>query len=410
MEYNDSEQAQAVAQRIREFVDGVVLPIERDLPGGVPVSQELLDELRAEARAHDVFAPQVSKEYGGLGLTFRDALPAYEEGGRSFLAMPAIRTDPPDEGNIHLLELLGTDDQKDEWLRPLVNGDISSAFAMTEPMQGGGADPKMIETYAEKDGDEWVLTGHKWWITNGSDADFFLVMARTDRDAHPYKGCSILLVPADSDGIDIVRDIPHMGEETLSRAHTELIFDGVRVPEENILGTVDSGFQHAQQRMVPARLTRSMQFSGMAERALDIAKAFMSEREVFGEPVSEKQGPRFDVADARTRLHAARTMVRHAADVYAGGDQARIEAAMAKYFSTNVAQEVIDTALQFCGANGIGMDLPLAEFYQDVRIIRIADGPDEVQKRVIARDAFEDIDEREIEHVSRYMDPRTRRD
>ena len=406
MDYRDAAEASAVASKIREFVDDVVLPVEREQTGGVPVSDELIDELRSEAKAHDVYAPQVSEEYGGLGLDFRDALPAYEEGGRSFLAMASIRTDPPDEGNIHLLELLGTETQKDTWLRPLVDGEIVSAFAMTEPMQGGGADPKMIQTHARKDGDEWVLNGHKWWITNGSDADFFLVMARTDPDVHPYEGCSILLVPADADGIEIVRDIPHMGETTLSRVHTELIFDEVRIPETNVLGEVDAGFAHAQQRMVPARLTRSMQFSGMAERSLDIAKAFMSEREAFGEHVREKQGPRFSIADAETKLHAARTMVRHAADVYADGDQARIEASMAKYYSTNVAQEVIDTALQFCGANGIGMDLPLAEFYQDVRIIRIADGPDEVQQRVIARDAFENVDEREVEHVSRYMDPR----
>jgi acyl-CoA dehydrogenase len=410
MEFNDSERATEVADRIREFVDDVVLPVEREQPGGQPVPEELIDELRAEARAHDVFAPQVPEEYGGLGLDFRDALPAYEEGGRSFLAMPAIRTDPPDEGNMHLLELLGTEEQKEEWLRPLVDGEIASAFAMTEPMQGGGADPTMIKTSAEKDGDEWVLNGHKWWITNGSDADFLLVMAQTDPDVHPYEGCSMLLVPADTPGIDIVRDIPHMGEDTLSRVHTELIFDDVRIPEENVLGEENAGFQHAQQRMVPARLARSMQFSGMAERALDIAKAFMSEREVFGGTVAEKQGPRFGIAEAETKLHAAKATTRQAASVYADGNQARTEAAVAKFYTTNVAQEVIDTALQFCGSNGIGQDLPLAEFYQDVRIIRIADGPDEVQKRVIARDAFEDVDEREVQHLSRYMDPRTRQD
>jgi acyl-CoA dehydrogenase len=201
-----------------------------------------------------------------------------------------------------------------------------------------------------------------------------------------------------------------MGEDTLSRVHTELIFDDVRIPEENVLGEENAGFQHAQQRMVPARLARSMQFSGMAERALDIAKAFMSEREVFGGTVAEKQGPRFGIAEAETKLHAAKATTRQAASVYADGNQARTEAAVAKFYTTNVAQEVIDTALQFCGSNGIGQDLPLAEFYQDVRIIRIADGPDEVQKRVIARDAFEDVDEREVQHLSRYMDPRTRQD
>jgi len=406
MEYHDSPEASALAERTSEFVEEVVLPRERELAGRGTVPDGTIEDLREAARDRGLYAPQMGEEYGGLGLDYRDLLPALEQAGRSPLAEPAMRIDAPDEGTMHLLELLANEAQAEEWLRPLVRGEIHSAFAMTEPMQGGGADPTMVETTAEKDGDEWVIDGHKWWITNGSEAAFFVVMARSDPDVHPYEGCTMFIVPADAPGIEIVRDIEHMGGDFLGGVHSEILFDGVRVPEENVLGTVGEGFSHAQQRMVPARLTQCMRWTGKSRRALDVAEAFMSEREVFGDPVAEKQGPRFDLADAETKLHTARLLARNAADTYAAGGQARVEASMAKYYVTNVADEIIDTALQFCGSNGIGYDLPLAGFYQGVRIIRIADGPDEVQKRVIARHALEEVDEREVEHVSRFGDPR----
>ncbi|MFB6170949.1 MAG: acyl-CoA dehydrogenase family protein [Haloarculaceae archaeon] len=406
MEYHDSELATEIAARTQEFVEEVVLPVERELPPGEQVSDAVIEDLREEARDRDLYAPQMPTDLGGLGLDYGDLLPTLEQAGRTLLAEPAMRIDAPDEGTMHLLELLANETQRERWLEPLVAGEIRSAFAMTEPMQGGGADPTMIQTTAEKDGDEWVIDGHKWWITNGSEAAFFVVMARTDPDVHPYEGCSMLLVPADTDGVEIVRDLPHMGGITLGSVHSEILFDDVRIPEENVLGEVGEGFTHAQQRMIPARLTQCMRLSGRARRALDVAKAFMSEREVFGDRIADKQGPQFDLAEAETKLHTARLLARNAAQTYAAGEQARVETAMAKFWTTNVAQEVVDAALQLCGSNGIGYDLPLAEFYQGVRIVRIADGPDAVQKRVIARDALDDVDEREIEHVSRFGSPR----
>lgn len=406
MEYHDSAEATAMAERTREFVEEVVFPVERERARGEAVSDGVIEELREEARARELYAPQMPEDLGGQGLDYGDLLPTLEQAGRSLLAEPAMRIDAPDEGTMHLLELLADERQREQWLKPLVDGEIRSAFAMTEPMQGGGADPTMIKTTAERDGDGWILDGHKWWITNGSEAAFFVVMVRTDSDVHPYEGCSMLLVPADADGIEIVRDIPHMGGITGGSVHSEILFDGVRIPEENVLGEVGEGFTHAQQRMVPARLTQCMRLSGRARRALDVAEAFMSEREVFGDRVADKQGPRFDLAEAETKLHTARLLARNAARTYAAGEQARVETAMAKYWTTNVAQEVVDTALQFCGANGIGYDLPLAEFYQSVRIVRIADGPDAVQKRVIARDALAEVDEREVAHISRFGNPR----
>jgi acyl-CoA dehydrogenase len=304
-----------------------------------------------------------------------------------------MRVDAPDEGNMHTLELVGTETQKTEWLEPLVAGDIRSAFGMTEPRQGAGSDPKMLATRAERDGDEWVIDGHKWWTTQGSHADVILLMAVTDPAVHPYEGASIILLPTDADGVELVRDIPHLGPDMDGHGHAEFRFDGVRVPDENLLGQENMGFAIAQTRLGPARLTHCMRFSGMARRALTIAKAYMSEREAFGSTLDEKQSLRYDIADMETRLHAARTMVRHAAEELASGEQARVPVSMSKVFTANVAQDAIDLAVQCCGGAGISRDLPLADFYEGVRAFRIVDGADEVHQRVIAREAFEDAGE-----------------
>jgi acyl-CoA dehydrogenase len=389
MEYHDSEAASELAGRAREFVDEVVIPAEREHLGDGPVEEPVIEALREEARERELYCPQIDEEHGGMGYDLRDVLPLFEEAGRSLLGAQAMRVDAPDEGNMHTIELVGTEAQKQEYLEPLVAGDIRSAFGMTEPRQGAGSDPKMLETTAEKDGDEWVIDGHKWWTTQGSHADVILVMAVTDPDVHPYKGASIILVPTDADGVERVRDIPHLGPDLDGHGHAEFVFDDVRVPEENLLGQQNMGFAIAQQRLGPARLTHCMRFSGMAKRSLDIAKAYMSDRESFGSSLSEKQSLRYDIADKETELHAARTMVRHAAEELARGEQARVPVSMSKVFTANVCQETIDLAIQCTGGAGISRDLPLADFYEGVRAFRIVDGADEVHQRVIAREAFE---------------------
>ncbi|WP_440008898.1 acyl-CoA dehydrogenase family protein [Halomicrococcus sp. SG-WS-1] len=402
MEYDDSDRAQTFAARTREFIDDVVIPVEREMLGDGPVDDDTIQELRDAAREAGVYAPHLPEEYGGQGLSYRDMLPVFEAAGRSLLGPPAVRVDAPDEGNMHTLELFGTDEQKETWLRPLVAGEARSAFSMTEPAPGAGSDPKMIRTTAERDGDEWVIDGHKWWTTQGSEADVLIVMARTDPDAHPYEGCSLFLVPTDASGVEVVRDVPHVGGALTGIGHAEIKYKNVRVPEDALLGQLNEGFTHAQQRLGPARLTHCMRYSGMAERALDIAKAYVSEREAFGTPLAEKQSLRFTVAEAETRLHAARTMVRHAAHEIETGGEARIPVSMAKVFTANVVQDIIDDSLQLCGGSGISKDLPIADFYENVRQFRIVDGADEVHKRTIARDAFDDIDSSEIDTLPNY--------
>ncbi|GKZ14312.1 acyl-CoA dehydrogenase family protein [Haladaptatus sp. T7] len=402
MEYDDPKRGTEVAERVRTFVREEVIPVERDHLGEGPVSDDTVRQLRETAREYDVYAPQIPEEHGGMGMDFGEVLPVFEEAGRSLLGPTAIRVDAPDEGNMHTLELVGTEEQKERWLDPLVAGEAKSGFSMTEPNTGAGSDPKMLRTTAEQDGDEWVINGHKWWTTQGSEADVLLVMALTDLDAHPYEGCSIFLVPADTPGVEIVRDIPHVGGGVTGMSHAEIKYENVRIPEENLLGAENAGFAIAQRRLGPARLTHCMRYSGMAERAIDIAKAYADQRQAFDGPLSEKQSIRFEVADIEMRLHAVRTMVRHAARQIAAGEEARIEVAMSKVYAANVVQDAIDAAIQICGGNGIGKDLPLADFYENVRQFRIVDGADEVHERVIARNAFSDLDPSEVEHLTRY--------
>jgi acyl-CoA dehydrogenase len=408
MEYDDSERAREMGERAREFFDDIVLPVEREHVGtGEQLSMDTIEDLREEARERDLFMPQIPEKYGGQGLSFSDMLPTFEQAGRSLIGSFVLKAGAPSEGNIRTFEKAGTDDQIERWLEPMLNGELRSAFSMTEPMQGGGSDPKMIKTTAEKDGDEWVIDGHKWWTTAGSHADFLLVMARSDQDAHPYEGCTNFIVPTDTEGVEIVRDIPTIGGDgitDISGGHAEIRYEGVRIPEDNVLGDVNGGFQLSQYRLGGGRLTHCMRYTGMAERALDVAKAYLVEREGFGESLSDKQALRHRIADAETELHMARTGIRHAAKQVAAGEEARIEIAMAKTYTANIVQDAVDLAVQCCGANGIGKDLPLAYFYESVRAFRIIDGADEVHRRSIARDAFEDPPMEELEYVTRFKE------
>jgi acyl-CoA dehydrogenase len=405
MEYHSSEKAKQVEARVKSFIEEEVLPREREaLETGDFVSQDEIEEFWEIAKEANVFAPQMPEKYGGQGLSFRDMLPAFEQVGRSLIGARALRADGPDEGTMHLFEQVGTEEQKETWLRPLVQGAITSGFSMTEPVHGAGSDPKMMKTTARKDGDEWVINGHKWWTTNGNRADFFLVMARTDLDAHPYEGSSLLIVPADTDGVEVVRNIPHLGEAGITedqRGHAEIKYKNVRVPVENTLGDEGGGFRAAQLRLGGGRLTNCMRFSGMADRALEVSKAYLQERQAFGEELSDKQSLRHRIAEAETELHAVRTMVRHASREL-DRSEARVETAMAKMYAARVTNDILDLAVQCCGANGIGRDLPIAYFYEEVRPFRLGDGGDEVHLRTIAQHAFEDIDSTDLQTMRRF--------
>lgn len=409
MEYDDSPEASAVAERTREFVSEVLVDVEREMREETSLPPERVDALRERAREYGVYGPGIPEEYGGLGLSFRDQVPVIEAAGRTRIGADAINAPPwPDEAGVYALQLAATEPQRERWLRPLAEGEIRSALSMTEPTDGGGSDPTMIGTTAEREGDGWVLDGHKWWVTQGGDADVVLVFARTDPSAPVHRGISCLIVPTDAEGVEVTRDIAHMSDHVVGEpVHSEIVFDGVRVPEGNVLGEVDDGFAFFQRVLDHSRTWLGLHKIGMAERALDVAKAYADERTAFGERLAEKQALRFEVAEAETDLHSMRLLGRDVARKMTAGEDCRTDVAMFKYRCANVVQDVVDRAVQMCGANGVGEDLPLSDFYTNVRAFRIYDGADAVFKTVIAREAFEDVDPSEVEPISRFGEPNT---
>jgi acyl-CoA dehydrogenase len=256
---------------------------------------------------------------------------------------------------------------------------------MTEPAPGAGSDPTMIRTTARREGNNWVIEGEKWFTSGADGAAFIMVMARTNPDVPAAKGCTIFIVENGAKGLNIKRRIPLIGGEAPG-GHCEVLFDGVRVPHSAILGEEGAGFKIAQQRLGPARLTHCMRWTGVAERALEIAAQRMQSREAFGSLLADKQALQWMVADSVMELHAGKLMVRHAAEQIAGGSEGRIESSLTKIHVAESVNRIIDRAIQICGALGLTEDLPLGQFYTEARAFRIYDGASEVHRMVVARD------------------------
>ena len=373
-----------VAARTREFIDREVIPLEnRAVRDGL--APETLAALRDKARAAGVYGPQINPAYGGLGLGILDIVPVFEAAGRSLLGPLALHCSAPDEGNLHTLEIAANPAQRERYLRPLAEGPVRSAFAMTEPAPGAGADPAAIRTAARRDGDGWVIDGHKWFTTGADGAAFILVMARTDADVSVHRGCTLFVVDAGTPGVNIVRRIPVMGDHAPG-GHCEIRFEGCRVPDGAVLGAPGAGFKIAQQRLGPARLTHCMRWTGVAQRALEFATARARDRHAFGGPLADKQAVQWMLADSHLELEMGRMLIQRAAWLLSQGQEARVETSMAKLHVAESVHRVIDRAVQICGALGVSDDGPLAEFYREARAFRIYDGPSEVHRMVIARE------------------------
>lgn len=370
--------------RVAAFIRKDVIPRESALlqPGGVPWS--LVQELRAEARKAGLFAPQLPRERGGLGLDTRGMSVVFEEAGTSLLGPFALNCSAPDEANMHMLELVASAEQKARYLKPLAAGEIRSCFAMTEPAPGAGSDPSMLRTQARRDGDDWVIDGHKWYITGADGAAFAIVMARTSDASDPRRGATMFLVDAGTPGFKVVRQIDSL-DHLSPGGHCEVRFEECRVGPQAVLGEVDEGFRYAQVRLAPARLTHCMRWLGIARRSLDIAGRRALERESGGKSLAEHQMVQAMLADSAIDLHTARLLIWHAAWVIDTGGPARAETSIAKVFVAEAVQRVVDRAIQICGSLGISQDLPLGLFYREVRPFRIYDGPSEVHRASIAR-------------------------
>jgi acyl-CoA dehydrogenase len=384
VDFSISPHIEDLRRRVRRFIDEEVIPLERyDHAHEDGLPPELLNEVRQKAKAEGLWLPQLPKEWGGLGLNLQEIIPVFETAGRSLLGPLVLNASAPDEGNMHLLELAGTEEQKEEYLRPLANGEIRSAFAMTEPAPGAGSDPKMIKTTAVRDGDEWIINGHKWFATGGDGAAFLLIMAVTDPNVDPRRGSTIFLSPVDVPGIEFIRRVPIMGAN-VPGGHAEFEFHDLRVPHDAILGETGAGFALAQQRLGPARLTHCMRWLGIAQRAMEIATEYAAKREAFGDKLIGHQAIQWMLADSKIEIHASRLMIHHAGWLLAQGDHARTETSMTKTYTAETVWRVLDRAVQICGATGISRDLPLSTWMEEARAFRIYDGPSEVHRRVTA--------------------------
>jgi acyl-CoA dehydrogenase len=385
MNFTLSAELRDLQSRLATFLRSEVIPAEKEEIREGELPGERLTQLRGRARTLGLWLPQLSPEWGGLGLDTLGMCVIFEEAGYSPLGPVVLNCAAPDEGNMHLLERAGTPEQRDKYLRPLAEGQVRSCFALTEPAPGAGSDPTMLLTRAEKRQGQWAISGRKWFATGAEGAAFVIVAARTDPDQSARRGTTLFLVDARTSGFEVVRPIPTMGSDGLG-GHGELNFTDCVVSDEQRLGPEGEGFRLMQVRLGPARLTHCMRWLGAARRAVDIATDYARCREAFGKRLADHQAIQWMVADSAIELHAARLMVWEAAWKLDQGEQARQETSMCKVFVSEAVGRVIDRCLQVCGARGFSRDLLLERFYRDVRAFRIYDGPSEVHRMVIARE------------------------
>jgi acyl-CoA dehydrogenase len=372
-----------LAQRTAAFVRTSVIPVEERC-GGVVTDDAVRRDLQAAAREAGVFAPHVATEFGGHGLGMSDRAVVFEEAGYSLLGPLALNIAAPDEGNMHMLELVADEEQKERYLRPLATGEVRSCFAMTEPSPGAGSDPAALSTRAEKVAGGWRIDGRKWFITGADGAAFTICMARTSGQPGDRGGATMFFVDADNPGMRIVRHIETL-DESLFGGHIEIDFDNCVVPDEAVLGSVDEGYRYAQVRLGPARMTHCMRWLGIARRAQDIAVARAAERHLFGSRLGDLGMVQAMLADNEIDIAASRGLIRQACWELDRGEPAAQATAMAKTFSAEGIHRVVDRSLQICGSLGVSGDLLLGRFLREVRPFRIYDGPSETHRWAIAR-------------------------
>ncbi|MEO3828086.1 acyl-CoA dehydrogenase family protein [Actinomadura sp. B10D3] len=398
MDFGLSGRAEEYLGRLQEFMDSHVYPAEPvyaaqraelRTAGREHHVPQIVEDLKVEARKRglwNLFLPGSEDPAHGLSVT--DYASLAEVTGRSpGLAPEAINCAAPDTGNMEVLHLFGTPEQKERWLTPLLNGEIRSAFAMTEP-DVASSDATNISTRIERDGDHYVINGRKWWISGSADprCKIMIVMGKTDPEGHPYRQQSMVLVPLDAPGVEVVRPLPVFGYQD-QHGHCEITFTDVRVPVENLVGEEGGGFAIAQARLGPGRIHHCMRAVGMAERALELMCERAVSRVAFGGPLAKQGVVREQIAESRMAIEQARLLTLKTAWMIDrhGVQAARSEVAAIKVVAPRVALEVVDRAIQVHGGAGVSDDTPLAAMWAGLRTLRLADGPDEVHVRSVAR-------------------------
>jgi len=365
-------------QRTREFIRDVVIPCETDPRFHGEIPDELIQDLRRKARDAGLLAPQVAPEWGGHGLDHRETATVFRAAGYSLLGPLAMNCMAPDEGNMFLLERVASAAQKEQFLKPLAAGLCRSAFLMTEPDGGAGSDPSMLTTTATPDGDDWLISGRKWFITGAVGAAFGIVMARTGNQA------TMFLLPLPAPGLTIERVMGSV-DHTMPGGHSVVRLDRVRVQRSMVLGELHEGFRYAQVRLAPARLTHCMRWWGAAQRAHHIAARYAQGRTAFGKPLLEHEGVGFALARNEIDLKQTELMIDWAAWTLDQGQRGSSESSMTKYACAETLFQVVDRCVQVLGGSGIVDETPVSKIWREIRGFRVYDGPSEVHLYSLAR-------------------------
>ena len=389
MDFDPPQAVRPLLAKIERFIADVVMPAEQEvLERGFVAAAPLLGELRAKCKAEGKWGPQLPKDIGGLGLDLVEHGLVSERLGRSPLGHYVFGAQAPDAGNMEILHKFGTASQKERWLGPLSRGEIRSCFSMTEP-ENPGSNPTIMSCKAVRDGDHYVIDGHKWFTTAADGAAFAIVMAVTNPDAPPHARASMIIVPTDTPGFERVRNIKIMGDEGSGwGSHAEIWYRGCRVPVANRLGPEGAGFTIAQERLGPGRIHHCMRWIGICERVFDTMCRHITRRRIDDEKtLATRQIAQAWVAESRAEIDAARLMVLNAAWTieHKGFQNARDQVSLIKFYVSDVMMRLIDRAIQLHGALGITSDTVLAHYYVHERGARIYDGPDEVHKMVVAK-------------------------
>lgn len=388
MDYQLPSDVEEVRAGVRTFVDTHILPLEQDrnnFDEHENIKEDVLEAVRVKVKAAGLWAPQMPKERGGMALPIIGWAAMYEEANRSIFGPACFNCAAPDDGNMSVLNKVGTEAQKEKWLQPIIDGKVRSAFVMTEPAPGGGSDPSMIQTSATRDGDNWVVSGKKWFITGGAASDHFILIARTNPDPEEIrKHLTAFLFHKDQPGWEITRRIPIMGPEEHG-GHCELAFDGLTIPDENRLMEIGDGLKLTQIRLGPARLTHCMRWLGLAKRCMEIGAEYTEHRHVFGMRLADRESVQLKLGELAYDIQIGRLLVMNAAWKLDQGNFARKEVSMAKIHVADTLNKAADTAIQLCGAKGYSKDTVLEWIYRYARQAKLVDGASEVHKMVLAR-------------------------
>ena len=385
MDFHVSAEHQRLMDQVDAFVNERLLPLEQDpnsFDAHENVREDLLETLRREVKSMGLFSPQAPRARGGLGLTPVGQALLYERMNRSIFGPVCFNCAAPDDGNLTVLSKVATPAQQDRWLQPLIDGEVRSAFVMTEPHPGGGSDPSMMLTRAERHGDRWRVQGHKWFITGAGVASHFILIAKTGEGSRD--GLTAFAFHRDDPGWEIVRRIPIMGPEEHG-GHCELRFDGLEIPDDNRLMEVGQGLKLTQIRLGLARLTHCMRWLGLAQRCLQIATDYVAVREGFGVRLADRESVQMQLGRVAMAIDAGRLLTMRAAWRLEQGGKARPDISMAKIQVADTLQLAADTAIQLCGARGYSRDTPLEWIYRYARQARLVDGASEVHQMVISK-------------------------